>query len=183
MCLSIASRRICSMIFPSTEMRLPGWYFTGSSFLPFLKMSVMLPFIPVTRDFTWLPWLFKYHLEWLGDYTSQFPQDSGMHLIGIHRLVDDQVPQVVTNLIFTHSGRGIAFLITSFWTVCLRAVWWAVTREDQGKKSCWLSQSSPCLLLSACPMSLTRGYTLLDFHFLVEVSVEAFLVLGAPCQV
>jgi len=38
----------------------------------------------VTKDFTWLPWLFKYHQEWLGNYISQFPQDSGMHLVRIH---------------------------------------------------------------------------------------------------
>jgi len=34
------------------------------------------------------------------------------------------------------------------------------------------------------PVSLTRGeYAPLDFPFLVELPVEAFLVLGIPCQV
>jgi len=43
-CPSIAPRRICSTIFPGTKVRLTGQQFPGSSFLPFLKMSAMLPF-------------------------------------------------------------------------------------------------------------------------------------------
>jgi len=39
MCLRIASRRICSMTFPGTEVRL-----AGQSFLLFLKMGTMFPF-------------------------------------------------------------------------------------------------------------------------------------------
>jgi len=41
-CLSIASRRICSTIFPGTEVRLTGQQFPESSFLPFLKMGPIL---------------------------------------------------------------------------------------------------------------------------------------------
>jgi len=36
----------------------------------FLKMGVILPFF-VTRVITWLPWLFKYHWEQLGNHISQ----------------------------------------------------------------------------------------------------------------
>ena len=43
-CLSIASRRVCSMILPRTELRLTGQWFPGSSFLPFLKTRMMFPF-------------------------------------------------------------------------------------------------------------------------------------------
>jgi len=32
------------MIFPGTEVRLTGWLFPGSSFLPFFKMDAMFPF-------------------------------------------------------------------------------------------------------------------------------------------
>jgi len=32
------------MIFPGTEVRLAGWWFPRSSFLPFLKMGAMFPF-------------------------------------------------------------------------------------------------------------------------------------------
>lgn len=44
-------------------------------------------FFPATRDFTWQPWLFKYYQEWLGNYTSHIPQNSGMHLFRTHRLM------------------------------------------------------------------------------------------------
>jgi len=45
-----------------------------------------------------------------------------MHLIGTHRLVDVQVPQVITNLIFTYSGRDVASPIPSYQTKHLSAV-------------------------------------------------------------
>jgi len=37
-------RRICSMIFLGTDLRLTGQWFSRSFFLPFLKMEVMFPF-------------------------------------------------------------------------------------------------------------------------------------------
>lgn len=40
-----------------------------------------IPLFPVTRDFTWMPWLFKYHREWPSDRISQLSQDFGIHLI------------------------------------------------------------------------------------------------------
>ena len=45
MCLSVISRRICSIILPGTEMRLTVLQFPRSSFFPFLKMGVMLPLL------------------------------------------------------------------------------------------------------------------------------------------
>lgn len=36
---------ICSTIFLDTEVRLTGWSFPWSSFLPFLKVGLMLPFL------------------------------------------------------------------------------------------------------------------------------------------
>lgn len=65
-----------------------------------------MPF-PVTRDFTSLPWLFKYYGEWFGDYISQFTQDSEMHPSGTLRLVDVQILQAVMAVIFVYSGRDI----------------------------------------------------------------------------
>jgi len=38
---------------------------------------------------------------------SQLPQDFTMHLIRSHRLMYIQVPQVVQNLVFHYSGKGI----------------------------------------------------------------------------
>ena len=42
---------------------------------------------------------------------SQFPQDPGMHLVRSHRLLNVQVPQVVSNLVFCYSGSGFAPLV------------------------------------------------------------------------
>jgi len=42
--LSIAFRRICSTIFPGTEVRLTSQSFPGPCFLPFLKMGAVFPF-------------------------------------------------------------------------------------------------------------------------------------------
>lgn len=39
-----------------------------------------------------------------------------MHLIGIRKLVDIQVPQVLTNLIFAYSGRDITSPIPFYQT-------------------------------------------------------------------
>lgn len=49
--------------------------------------------------------IFKYHWEWIGDHLSHLFQDSGMHLIRIHRLRDVQIPQIVTNLIFASHSK------------------------------------------------------------------------------
>lgn len=66
LCLSTASGKICSMIFPGPEL--------NSCFCPF-QGGAMFPLFPVTRGFTWQPWLFKYRAEWLGNSISSFPQD------------------------------------------------------------------------------------------------------------
>lgn len=71
MCLSVASRKICSTIFPGTEVRL------DRSVAPWIIISILLKkgrdiaFFPV--PFT-LSWLFSW--EWLGNYISQLPQNS-----------------------------------------------------------------------------------------------------------
>jgi len=57
-CYSTASRRIHPIIFPSTEVRLTGQQFSGSSFLSFLKMGATIPFFqnpgisPACHDFS-----------------------------------------------------------------------------------------------------------------------------------
>lgn len=52
---------------------------------------------------------------------------SGVHLIRTRSLMDDQVPRVVTSLIFTST-------IPSYQTKHVRAVWRAVIREVRGRK-------------------------------------------------
>lgn len=54
------------------------------------------------------------HQEWLGDCISQFLLDSGVRLIGTHRLRGVDVPQAVMNLIFAHSRRDIALPVLAF---------------------------------------------------------------------
>ena len=104
--LSLASAKICSMTFPGTEVRLTGQWFPGSCFPTLFKNEHNGSLFPVISEFTWLPWPFKCHGEWLGNNISQFPQDSVVHLVRSPRLMYVQVPLVVTNLIFPYSGRG-----------------------------------------------------------------------------
>lgn len=106
-----------------------------------------------------------------------------MHLVEIHRVVDVQIPQIVTNLSLAYSRRDIASPVPSYWTKCLRAVRRAGVREDGDKKL--LSTSAfPCQLLPACMCHSLGVYTPLDFPFLIEEPVEAFLVVfGISCYV
>lgn len=102
MFLSIASRRISSMISPGAEMRLTVPWVILSTLLKYRHYTA---FFPGTRDFTWLPWLFNSRWEWLGDYISQFPP-SGLwdapHLDPYAYVI--QALQMVTNLNFTYSS-------------------------------------------------------------------------------
>lgn len=105
-----------------------------------------------------------------------------MHLLGAHRLEDVQVHQLVTNLIFTYSGRDAAsdsLLPNTMFEGCVVSSY----QEDRGKKIKYLSLLLVCCYQPAC-VSHWGGYAFLDFPFLLEVSVEAFLVLfGIPSQV
>jgi len=149
---------------------------TLSSFLPFLKMGVNLPIFHVTRDFTWPAGLFKYLWDWLGHYISQFPQDSGMHLIRMHIHMDVQVPQLVANHIFADRCRDILPPVTIFRSIHSRGMWRTVCSEDWGKN---VVEYLSFLLVHCCqPACVARfgRYALLDFPFLVDVHVEDFRV-------
>jgi len=103
----------------------------------------------------------------------------GCIFIGAHRLMDVQIPQVVTNLMFTYSGRDITLPVPTFWPIHLRGVWTAVTSEGWRRKVEYLSLPA-CLYCSLGGL----GYILLHFPFLMDVPLEAFLVrLCNPCRV
>lgn len=53
---------------------------------------------------------FKYYGEWLGNYISQFSQNSEMHFVESCGLAYVQVPQIVSNLIFNSEGDFISQL-------------------------------------------------------------------------
>ena len=147
-CLSIASRRIFHLSW-HWQVRLTGWYFLGSSFSPFLKMGVILHFSPVIRDFTWLPWLFKYHWEWFGDYVSWFPQDSGMHLIRTQQdlwMFKFLRWSWTWSLLTVGCGFPSALLPNQTSEGCVVSCYQRKRRQE----ICWVPQSSPCLLLPAC---------------------------------
>lgn len=55
-----------------------------------------------------------------GNYVSQFPQDSGMHVTETYRITDVQVPHMVVSLIFTYSGRDITPSVPTFSPICSR---------------------------------------------------------------
>lgn len=48
-----------------------GWQFRRISLSTFFKMGAMFPFFAC--NFLWLPWLFKYHGEWLDNHIHQVP--------------------------------------------------------------------------------------------------------------
>jgi len=112
--------------------------------------------------------------EWLGDYFSQFLQDSGVHLIGTHRLADVEVPQTVTNLIFTYSGRGVAPP--------------SPPSEPFSQGLCAepllvKTEVNKLLNFSAFSLSVVTDKGLLDFCFPVAIPIEPFLILlCSPCQ-
>ena len=101
---TIASRRICSLMFPDTEVRLKDWYFPGFFFLPFLKMV----------------------------WHCLFSSHQGFHLTAITFQISSRAAWWLHQII--PSGLWNASLVLSFQTKCLRSVWLAVISEDQGKK-------------------------------------------------
>jgi len=136
-------------------------------------MCVILLFFSVTRDFTWLPWFFAE--KWHGDYVSQFPQDSRMYLIDTHRTMDIHFPQVIANMGFTGSRKGIIPPVPTSQTIHLKAAWRALVSEDWGKKVLeYLNLLFFHCYQPACISHCTE-YVFFDFPFLVDVSVQAFL--------
>ena len=55
--------------------------------ITFFKNECDIVFSPVTGDFAWPPWIFKYDEEQLNNYICQLTWDSGMHLAGSHGFV------------------------------------------------------------------------------------------------
>lgn len=49
--------------------------------------------------------------EQFSDSISQFLQDSGMHLVGSHRLEYVKVPQEISNMIFFYDRKDIVLLV------------------------------------------------------------------------
>ena len=68
--------------------------------------------------------------EWLGNYTSHFPQDSGMHLVRSHRFMYVQIAQVVSNLIFSYSGSDFAPQVSIFQSIYLRGMGREIASEE-----------------------------------------------------
>lgn len=131
----------------------------GPSFYPFLK-GCNIPFLPVTGDFPWLPWLFRYDGEWNGNCISQFPQHPGMHLIGSHGFVYVQGPQMVSSLIFCDSEGNFIPPVPALKFRNLRDV-----KSDYqwkwGKKTYWVRQPCSCqlsLVLLSCLWGQRAGW-------------------------
>ena len=101
------------------------------------KNGYYIPFSPVTEDFPWLPWLFRYDSKCLSNYTCQFPQDPGMHLIGSHGIVN---VMVVSNMIFYYNGRDFVSPVPTLRFKDL------ILNKNWDEKSCWVPQLFPCLL-------------------------------------
>lgn len=101
-------------------------------------------------DLVLLPWLFKYNEECLDNYTGQFPQNSGIHLIGSYWLVSSQV---VSNLVLFHSNTLQPLFPWSIW-VCPIPDAESITCPCWTSCSWWLFISLICWGTSAgtlCP--------------------------------
>lgn len=129
-------------------------------------MGSMFPFL-ITGNLPWLPWLFKSHQEWLGNYISQFPQDCEMCLMDLLMF-----RFMVINLIFTFNERDFAPPVSILLSIHTRGMGIEVALED-GWKLSWVAQLSPPLLLPVFQCSLLGEYAFFDLHFLVNVTVEA----------
>jgi len=115
----------------------------------------------------------------LGKNFSQFPQDSWMHLVRSHRLTFVQVPQVVTNLIFSYSGRDFASPIPVLWSIHSRGVGREVASEDSGKRLLSTSAFSPRVPTSL--LVLLSGFLTIHSKSLPTSEPSAFMPeLGHP---
>lgn len=104
-----------------------------------------------------------------------------MHLIRVHRLQYIQLPQVITHLIFTFSGRDFAPPVLILLSIHSRGME-RVCHWRLRQKSCWVPQP-PHLLLPVFQCCWSGANTF-DFSFLVNRPVEALpFTLCLPCQV
>ena len=106
-----------------------------------------------------------------------------MHLIGSHGLVYVQVPRVVSNSTFSYNGMDFIPPAPALRFRGLRDVVREITIENQGKKSCWVPQPSPCWLSPVFPSHLSGRYLFFHIPFLTNLPVEALLVLHIRCQI
>lgn len=106
-----------------------------------------------------------------------------MHLIASHGLVHVLVPQVVSNFIFFYDGRDFISPVPELRFRDLRDEGRAIASENGGKKvieclslyhvSC---HQVPCLIYWG-------QYNFFCLSFLMNVPVEAALILHIPCQI
>lgn len=165
------------------EVRLTDRFFPGSCFLPFFKMGTVSLF-PFTRVFP--DCHDKYNAEWLGNCISQFPQDPGMHLVGSHGLVCTQVLLMVMNQSSPMTG-GTSYLQLLPWgsglEICGKRDFHC---KIEAKRNCWAPKPFPCQLslVLLCYLSgWRRKYIFFNLSFLVNIPVEALLILLIPCQI
>ena len=180
MCLNTSSSRVCSTVFPDTEMRLITLEITRSSFLPFLKIGVMFSFFPVNRYFFWQLWLFKYDREWLSSCHQPVPSNPGRHVILSHKLEHIQPHEAVLNLLCSHSGRQFLSLDPQGYDRCGKPSWqWRLRQITH-----WLHQPSPCLLKLVLPSHLSEGVwhpcILLRPHISASTSCALFSLSDWP---
>lgn len=130
------------MFWLGTKVKLTNMQLPKYSFPPFLKLGV-----PVSGNFTWLPWLLKYNGKWLSHFIHQFLQDPQMHLIRCHGLGHLQVPWMVSNLFFSYS-------FPHFSRFCLFILW----LERCGWSTCWSRQRQKSHRMKAFSISWVTRY-------------------------
>jgi len=144
-------------------------------FSTLLKNGCDVASLPVTRDFTWPPWLLKYNQEWLGNYVRQSPQESKMCLISTHRHRDVQFSQAVANLTFAYNRRGDVPPVPTFQTIHPVAVCRA-SRVKTAAKKLW---NTSAFSVVTCVAHFRRGGNW-TFIFPLMYTQKPFLPFFVP---
>ena len=95
-----------------------------------------------------------------------------------------QVPQVVTNLIFSYSGRDFASPVPVMQSIHSRGVGREAASEDWGKKVIEYLSLALVHCYQSASLAHQVGYAFFDLPFLADIPVEALLTMPCiPCQV
>jgi len=136
----------------------------------FLKNGHNISLVPVTRQsFPWLPWLFKCHGEWFGNYINWFPQNSGMHLVRSHRLMCMFRFLRWSWTWLSYSGRDFAPPVPALQSIHLRGVGREDGSEDWGKNVVEYLVFLLVRFYQFASLAYQEWYSFFDLPFLADI--------------
>lgn len=170
----VSSGWVWFIIFWGSDMRLAGIQFSPCSFLHFLQIRVMFPFLQLQRTLLVVHDFSNMIESGLATTSAHFLRTLRIHVIQSHRFVHIQSHGAVLNLLFAYSVRKFFSSNTSpnwgMWKL-----WEALLRQTEAKNL--LSTSAFSTSVAACsPFSFIRGgYILLCLSPLINIPVESSL--------